>query len=63
MFDFLFEIVTLMTFKDPLKSRFLQVTNVQTGLSWAVIDFSFSNVSMFQTWKERIQKFSQSQKD
>lgn len=43
---------TLITLSDPLNIIFLAAVSVHTGLSWASISSTFSNVSIFQTYEK-----------
>lgn len=44
--------LTLMAFREPLKSMLCEETSVHTGLSWARIVFTFCRFWMSHTWWE-----------
>ena len=44
--------LTLMAFREPLKSMLCDDTSVHTGLSWARIVFTFCRFWMSHTWRE-----------
>ena len=44
--------LTLMAFREPLKSMLCDDTSVHTGLSWARIVFTFCRFWMSHTWWE-----------
>lgn len=44
--------LTLMAFREPLKSMLCEETSVHTGLSWARMVFTFCRFWMSHTWWE-----------
>ena len=50
--------LTLMAFREPLKSMLCEETSVHTGLSWARIVFTFCRFWMSHTWREGRQEAS-----
>ena len=43
--------LTLMAFREPLKSMLCEETSVHTGLSWARIVFTFCRFWISHTWQ------------